>query len=323
MKRRHLLALPAGLAGASLLPARGGFAANRTIGWITIESRENTALFLSAFKSGLQAVRGGEDVRVLDRYATGGPDSVAAAVNELQQQGVSLLVTQGAATPAVAAVKPTVPVVFGYSADPVLAGLAQSLARPGGNFTGVTFMSVELNPKRIGLLRSALPDCRRMGLLSNSRHFGEELEIAACQRAVEPIGISLSVHRVTQADEIQSAVTRALDDGIQALVVLPSAPMVRQGAAIAAQCLARKVPMASGWAPMARTGALLTYGPNLAEAFKRVAHYAMRVLGGAAPDTLPIEQPTVLELVVNLKAAASLGLTLPPTLLAQANEIIE
>lgn len=322
MKRRHLLALPAGLAAVPFISARSGLAASRTIGWISVESRENTAPFLAAFKTGLQGARG-EDVRVLDRYPTGGPDAIAATVNELQQQGVAMLVTQGAATPAVAALKPALPVVFGYSADPVMAGVAQSLARPGGNFTGVTFMSVELNPKRIGLLRAALPDCRKIGLLSNARHFGEEHEIAACQRAVEQIGVSLSPYRVTAPGQISAAVTRALDEGVQALVVLPSSPMVRQAAAIAAQCLGSKIPMASGWASIARSGALLTYGPNLDEAYKRVAQYAMRVLNGAAPSSLPIEQPTVLELVVNMKVAAALGLTLPPSLLAQANEIIE
>lgn len=323
MNRRHLLALPAGLAGAMLLPVRHAAAASRTIGWIAPESRDTIAPFLEAFKAGLLAVRGGDEVRILDRYATGGPDSVANAVNELQQAGVSVLVTQGAATTAVARIKPAVPVVFGFSADPVAAGVVQSLARPGGNFTGVTFMSVELNPKRIGLVRAALPDCRRIGLLSNTSHFGEENEIAACQRAVEAAGVSLAVYRVANAGEIQASVARALDEGIQALVVLPNSTMVRQASAIAAQCQSRNVPMVSGWASIARAGALFTYGPNLTEAYKRVAHYVMRVLGGAAPSSLPVEQPTILEMVVNLRVATALGLKLPPSLLAQANEIIE
>lgn len=323
MKRRHFLAVPAGLVGASLLAVRHGKAATRTIGWIAPAPENTIAPFRDAFKSGLRAVPGGNDVRVLERYATSGPSSIAAAVTELQQQGVNLLVTQGAATHAAWRAKPTVPVVFGYSADPVAAGIAESLARPGGSFTGVTFMSVELMPKRIGLLRSALPDCRKIGLLSNTSHFGEENEIAACQRAVEPFRITASTYRVGGANEVTSAVARALEDGIHALVVLPSSAMVRQTAAIVAQCQARKVSVASGWAAMAHAGALLTYGPNLQEAYKRVARYAMRVLDGAAPSSLPIEQPSVLELVVNMKTASALGLKLPPSLLAQANEIIE
>lgn len=312
-----------GLAGASLLPARHGLAASRTIGWIAPEPQSTIAPFLEAFRAGMRAAPGGEQVRILERYAVTGPDSVVAAVHDLQNQGVSLIVTQGAATPAAARAKPTVPIVFGFSADPVAAGIAQSLARPGGNFTGVTFMSVELSPKRIDLLRTALPDCRKMGLLSNTMHAGEENEIVACQKAVQLVGISLDAYRVAGAGQIQPTVARALDDGIQALIVLPSSTMVRQAAAIAAQCLARKVPIASGWASIAQAGALLTYGPNLTEAYKRVALYAMRILNGAAPGSLPIEQPSVLELVINLKTASALGLRLPPSLLAQANEVIE
>src|SRR5262245_20793364 len=128
MKRRHLLAVPGGLAAASILPVRRSAAASATIGWISVESREDSLPFLAAFKSGLAALPGGKDIGVLDRYATGGAGSVASAVNELQQQGIGLLVTQGAATPPVAALKPAVPVVFGFSADPVIAGIAQSLA---------------------------------------------------------------------------------------------------------------------------------------------------------------------------------------------------
>ena len=323
MKRRNLLAMSAGLAATSLPFARRSFAVTRTVGWISVEPPATIAPFLAAFKAGLLAARGGDQVRVVDRNVTTGADGVAAAVDDLQRQGVSLLVAQGAATPIVARLKPSLPVVFGFSGDPVVAGIVRSLARPGGNFTGMTFMSVELNAKRIDLLRAALPDCRRLGLLSNSMHPGEENEIAACQRAVQPAGIALHTYRVKGAAEVQSAVTRALDDGIHALIALPSSTMVRHSASISAQCLARRVPVASGWASMARDGALLTYGPNLAEAYKRVAQYAMRVLGGAKPSDLPVEQPSVLELVINMKIAAALGLRLPPSLLAQANEVVE
>jgi putative ABC transport system substrate-binding protein len=232
-------------------------------------------------------------------------------------------VSQGAATPAVMRANPTVPVVFGFSGDPVVARFVQSLARPGANATGVSFMSVELNPKRIDFVRAALPHARKFGLLSNANHAGEENEIVACQQALQPVGVQLSVYRVSGMNEIQPAVARALEDGIEVLVVLPSSSMVRQAASIANQCLARKVPVVSGWASMARDGLLLTYGPNLTDAYRRVAWYAMRVLGGAKPGDLPVEQPTKFELVVNKRTAATLGLTLPLGLLAQAEEIIE
>ena len=187
----------------------------------------------------------------------------------------------------------------------------------------MSFMSVELNPKRIDFLRTMLPACRKIALLSNARHFGEENEIAGlpahrrrrrhrAQRLAQP----------SPAD-VQSVVGQALDGGAQALVVLPSSSMVQQAAATCAQCLARNVPVISGWATLARAGALLTYGPNLEAAYRRIGFYVVRVLGGAAPANLPIEQPTILELVLNRKTANALGVTIPSTLLAQADEVIE
>lgn len=300
-------------------------AAERLVGWISPESPQATAPFFNALKAGLTAVLtgGAEPVRIVERYDVNSPALAAAQVAELQQMGVRLIVSQGAATVSVVGAKPIVPVVFGYSGDPIVAGIAQSMSRPGGNATGISFMSIELNPKRIDLLRTALPACRRIALLSNARHAGEEKEIAICQTAVQPLDIELTVYRAQNAGEVRPALTAALDGGAQAVVMLPSSTMVQLAAVVAADCIARKVPLISGWAGIARAGALFTYGPNLQEAYKRLALYVVRVLGGTPPAILPIEQPTVLELVINQKTAAALGLALPPTLLAQADEIIE
>ncbi len=321
MRRRALVAL----LGSGMIASPPARAAGGTIGWISPESRETTAPFFAAFEAGLKAnaPAGGDAVRVIERYVVGSPEAIAQAVAELQKEGVALIVAQGAATLAVVRARPTVPVVFAFSGDPVVAGIAQSLARPGGDATGVSFMSLELNPKRIDLLRTALPDVRKVALLSNARHAGEENDIAASQRAVERVGIELAVWRSQGPAETPSVVAQALDGGAQALVMLPSSPMVQQAPVIVAQCLARKVPVVSGWAAIARSGALMTYGPNLQETYKRVGWYVMRVLGGAAPGSLPIEQPTLFELVVNRKTANALGLVLPPSLLAQADEVIE
>jgi putative ABC transport system substrate-binding protein len=319
MKRRELIAI----GGAALVSTRVQ-AAERVIGWISPEARETIAPFFKAFQAGLQAnTPAGETVRVIERHATGGPEAMPQAVAELQKEGVSLIVAQGGATLAVVRSKPTVPVVFAYSGDPVVAGIAQSFARPGGNATGMSFMSLELNPKRIDLVRIALPECRKVALLSNARHAGEENDIAATQRAVERTGIDLTVWRSQSPAETPSVIAQALDAGAQALVVLPSSPMVQQASAMVNQGLARKVPVVSGWASMARGGALLTYGPNLTDTYKRVGWFVMRVLGGAQPANLPIEQPTAFELVINKKTANTLGLTLPVSLLAQAGEVIE
>ena len=322
MKRRTLLT--AGLA-APFVVTRRALAAERLVGWVSPGTAEATAPFFNALKAGLATAlpSGAEPVRFLERYNVTTPALAAARVAELQQMGVRLMVCQGLAAVSVTATRPSVPVVFGYSGDPVVAGIVQSMARPGGNATGISFMSIELNPKRIDLMRIALPECRKVALLSNARHPGEEKEIAACQTAVQSMGIDLSVHRAQSPGEIRATLGQALDSGTQAVVMLPSSSMVYHAPAAAGDCIARKVPLISGWSEIASAGALMTYGPNLQEAYKRLALYVVRVLGGAAPATLPVEQPTVLELVINQKTAMALDLTLPPALLAQADEIIE
>ena len=319
MKRRTLLA-----AAATPLVFRAR-AATATIGWITVESATAVADFLAAFKAGLASefARSAESPQVLDRYAENSPAGVAAVVKQLQGQGVSLIVTHGLAGPLAIQAKPAVPIVFAYSGDPVQAGMVESLARPGGNATGMTFLSIELSPKRIGFAREIVPGCRKVVLLSNLLHFGEDREIAACQEAVKALGIDMSVRRVQTRDEAVVAAGDALEKGAQAVVTLPSGAMLQHVPALVTACSERRVPLIGGWASFARRGAVLSYGPDLQVCFGRVAWYAARVLGGAAPSTLPIEQPSSFELVINKKAADGLGLTLPVTLLAQANEVIE
>jgi putative ABC transport system substrate-binding protein len=140
---------------------------------------------------------------------------------------------------------------------------------------------------------------------------------------VAPLGIELAVHRLKAPAEASAALAGALDGGAEAVVALPSATMLQLAPRVAASCLERRVPLISGWSSFARAGALLTYGPNLQQAYRRVASYVVRILDGAAPGSLPIELPTTFELVINLKAANALGLSVPLTLLVRADEVIE
>lgn len=317
--RRHFIAAPLILAAS-----RAG-AAERTIGWISSDSREAAEPFLRVFKQALAAGArpGAEPVLVLERFADDNRDAIPGFVSELQRLGVRLIVSQGAATLPVVRAKPSVPVVFGFSADPVVAGIAQSFARPGGAVTGVSFMSLELNPKRIDLVREALVDCQTVSLLSYARHAGEENEIVACQQAAGKLGVRLNVHRVDGPAEVRPAVFAAFDAGAQAIVMLPSALMVQQARATAADCIGNRVALVSGWSSIARAGALMTYGPRLEAAYGQVASYVLKVLEGADVASMPIEQPSVFELVINLGTAKALGLTIPPSLYARADQIIE
>jgi putative ABC transport system substrate-binding protein len=319
LKRRHLVVGGAGLA----LGARSAaIAATPTIGWVAPDTREAAAPFFRALYEGLRDRMKSSAPQIVERYAPKGPDDVTAATQDLVRQGVSLIVAQGTATLSAVRAAQSVPVVFAFSGDPVLAGAAQSLAQPGGNATGISFMSVELMPKRIDYLRQATPAARRFALLSNARHPGEEREIQSCLEAVASHGISVAVHRVRTLDEVPAATDRALQEA-QALLVLSSAFMVNATPGIAAQCMAKKIPMVAGWASMARAGALMSYGPNLEAGTRRVAYYVERILAGAPPSSLPIELPTAFELMLNRRTAAAIDVPLPATLLAQAEQVID
>ena len=321
--RRNLILVASG--GLGFLAAAHARAAERRIGWISPDTPEVMAPILAAFKAGLAATApaAAEPIQVVERFADRGPAMIPGHVVELQKLGVQLIVAQGAASVPVVSANPSVPVVFGYSGDPVVAGIVQSLSRPGGNATGMTFMAIELMPKRIDLVRTILPACRKIALLSNARHAGEEAEIAACQVAMATHGIELSVHRLQSAADAKATLASALDGGAQAVIALSSATMVQLTPVLAAGCQERRIALISGWADSARAGALMTYGPNLREAYRRVAYYVVRILGGAQAGSLPIEQPTHFELVVNLRTARAIGVDIPPVIIAQADEVIE
>lgn len=320
LNRRDFMAAPVLFA-----MSREAHAAERVIGWISPDSAEAAEPFLKVFKAALAAgvEPGSAPIRIVERFANDSSDAIPGFVAELQQLGARLIVSHGAATLPVLRAKPSIPVIYGFSADPVVAGIARSFARPGGMASGVTFMSLELNPKRIGLVRDVLVDCRSIGVLSYARHAGEENEIAACQQAADKLGIRLNVQRAQGAGEVLPALSTALEAGAQAIVMLPSPPMVQQAGAAAAECIARRVALISGWSSIARSGALMTYGPRLDAAYAQVATYVVKVLNGAEVGSLPIEQPAVFELVINGRTAKALGVKIPLSLLGQASEMIE
>jgi putative ABC transport system substrate-binding protein len=244
-------------------------------------------------------------------------------IEELLRLPVDVIVTQGPATWAVVKNVTTVPVVYVFSADPVEAGFAQSFARPQGNSTGLTLMSVELNGKRLELARELVPALRRTAILANPDHRGEHLEREDSEEAARRLGITiqyLPVHNVAELDASFSAVAAGEPE---AIVVFPDPVTVRNRQRIIDFAETRHLPVISGWAIFAESGALCTYGPRLPESYKRAAYYIDRILKGEKPGDLPIERPTLFELVVNRKTAKALGLTVPRTILARADEVIE
>ena len=313
-------------AGISPTKAQPASPPSARIGWLSFNSAEASAPFHEALVQGLGefGYAEGRNLTLLVRYANDNRDRVVPLARELVNAKVDVLMATGAATPDTLRAIREVPVIYAFSGDPVAAGFATSLATPNDGTTGITWLSIELNGKRIELLKQALPSLRRLAILANPLHPGEDLEIAECRKAAEALGLSLSYLPARDAEELDAALQRLdAEGGADAIIALPDMLIMGQRARIIEWGAARRIPVISGWARFAHSGGLLTYGPNLPDTVRRLASYVHRVLTGTRPSALPIEQPTTYELVVNLRMARRLGIELPPSLVARADQVIE
>jgi putative ABC transport system substrate-binding protein len=215
----------------------------------------------------------------------------------------------------------TVPIVMITSADPVQGGLVTSLARPGGNVTGVTFASSELAGKRLQFLKEAAPGVTRVAVLWNPDH--PDGEFPATQAAGRSLGVQIQSLEVRGHDDFAGAFAAAIHARTEALIVVSSRLMTLNRARILDLAARDRMLLVSGWGPWAAQGGLLSYGPDLDAVIRRSATYVDRILKGARPADIPVEQPTKFELVINLRTAAAVGLTIPPALLARADQLIE
>jgi len=213
--------------------------------------------------------------------------------------------------------------VFNINGDPVEAKLVASLARPGGNLTGITALSEELAGKRLELLKEAVPGVVRVAAIANQAHPGVQTELRESQAAAKRLGVKLQwlpVYSVADFDAAFAAVER---EGAQALVAIPD-NLINDRAKIIAEFAAnRRIPTVSGWAEFSEAGNLMSYGPELRGFFRQIAVYADKLLRGARPADLPVEQPTKFELTVNLKTAKALGITIPQSVLIRTDRVIE
>ena len=325
MKRREFLA---GLCGAAL--ARPFAAAAEPgqparIGFISALDEELAAVFLRELRSGLKAHGYAEPgtITIEQAYAHFDLDRIPALVAEMERKMVSLIVTHANAVDGVVACKRSVPVIYEFSADPATLGIAADLAHPLHNSTGITLMMAELNSKRLELISQIVPNVRRIAVLANALHPGVELERTVSETNAKQLGLDTSFLPTRNKEELE----RALDDldkvSPQAILLFSDAFIVEHRRRILDFAMSRRLPVVSGWAVMAESGALCTYGPRLVESYRRVAYFVDRMLKGAKPAEIPIEQPTVLELVVNLSSAKALGITIPSTVLVRADRVID
>ena len=324
MRRRHFLTALAG-AFVTLHAVAGRAAVPVRVGFLSGGDEKGAKDFVAALRDGLAAAgyREPETLSLDLRYADYALERIPALVAELERQRVALIVTHAAATPLVVKGEHTVPVVYEFSADPVATGIATDLAHPLFNATGITLMKAELNGKRIELLHEIAPAIRRVAVIANPLHAGEASERADLAAKAKQLGIDLAFFATPNRTELDRSLAAMNADLPQAIIAFSDGFVVENRKAIVDFATSRRLPLVSGWAVMAKSGALCTYGPLLVDSYRRAAYFVDRILKGATPADLPIERPTILELVINLKTATALGITIPATLLARADEVIE
>ena len=323
-RRTFLAAVGAGALGAPPCALSQPPTPPFQVGWLSLDRADGSPYF-EPFRAGLRDLGyvEGRNLTIDARWAAGSRERLEQMAVELVTSKPHVIVTQGGAILPLRQIATAIPVVFGFSGDPIQAGFVESLARPGRNFTGVSFLFLELVGKRVELLKDAMPKLARVAILASPEHPGEQAELHASQAAAKALGLTLDYFPVRSEGEVEQALAAISRSRSEAVVVFPDALTLRTRDRIARFGLDQRLPVVSGWAQFAESGCLLTYGPNLRVSFRRLATYVDRVLKGARPAELPVELPTSVELVVNLKTARALGLTIPPAVLARADEVIQ
>ena len=325
-RRKLIVALGAGALTASFAAPAQPKQAPILIGWLVASSREASSRILDSFKKGLAALgwKEGAQFVIEERYADGRTDRLLSLAEELAEKKPALIVTSSAqATSAAVKAAPKTPIVMAQSADPVIAGFAASLGRPGGMITGLSNITADITEKYVELLLAAAPKLKRIGFLVDSNNPTRLTLAKAAQRSAAQHSVDLHFEEVAGPEEIETALSRLAKEGAQALGVMSSAFFSNERQRIVKVALSRRWPVigfSSGWA---EEGALLSYGIDVSANYRRAAYYVDRILKGAKPGDLPIEQPTSVELVINMKTARALKLTIAPQLMVRATRVIE
>jgi putative tryptophan/tyrosine transport system substrate-binding protein len=326
MRRREFI----GLIGAAAWPlaARAQQSPIPAIGYLYAGSSASSAHLVAAFRQGLSEAGyvDGRNVSIEFRWANNDFDRLPELAADLVRIRVAVIVAPGG-TPAGLAAKAatsTVPIIFGVGSDPVQAGLVASLNRPGGNVTGLTYMHAQLATKQLGLLHELLPAAERFAVLANpnNRAIAEPL-IKDLRAAASVINRQIEVLYAGDNSEIDLAYVSLVQTSANALLISPDPMFVDRRAQLAALGGRYSVPTIYPFREDAEAGGLMSYGASNTDLFRQVALYAARVLKGEKPVDLPVLRATKFEFIINLKAAKALGLTIPPTLLARADEVIE
>ena len=326
-RRKLLIALGS---GALVIPcaarAQQPPAKPRRIGYLTLGSAESNAHYLVAFRAGMAALKWveGRDYVIEARYANGVAQAVTALAAELVAQQPDLLLTAGdGSLRALLQQTKTIPVVVGIAQDPVGNGLVASLRRPGGNATGLTSLASGLGSKRVQILKEAMPRLAHVAVMYEPENPGGVAQWKEVEEAAQRIKLRATPHELRQPADIAPAFKRGAQQGVQAWIVTQGGPQITQRKEIADRAIALKLPLMAANVETTEAGGLMSYGASVADNFRRAAGYVDKIFKGAKPGELPIEQPVTFEMVVNLKTAKAIGVTLPQVVMLQADRVIE
>jgi len=330
MKRREFIALLGGAAAAPIvLPfaVRAQQSAMPVVGWLSVRSPDDSKFAVDAFARGLSEVGYviGQNVTVEYRWAINDAARLPQLAADLVDRKVNVIAVIGSAVGAFAAKAATteIPIVFANGADPVKLGLVARLNRPEANVTGVTFITVELGAKRLELLHELVPKADVIAVLLNPGRPDVDIQEADAHKAARTIGKQVRIFFTDSESKLDAAFTSSAEQGVRALLVGTDPFFTSQRFRLAALAARHRIPAIYSLREYPEAGGLMSYGASLTDAFRQTGVYAGRILSGAKPAELPVLRPTKFELVINLKTAKALGLAVPPTLIARADEVIE
>lgn len=326
MKRREFITLVGGAAVAWPMPILAQ-QAKPVIGFLSSRSAEESASAVAAFATGLSegGFIEGRNLLVEYRWAAGRYGQLSALAAELVNLRVAAIFAPGGTDPAVAAKALTdkIPIVFVSAADPVRPGLVAGLNRPGGNVTGVSLIGSTLEAKRLEMLHRLLPSATSIGVLINPNYPDAQSEISALQKGASAIGLKIEFANASREEELPVAFRGFSDAHVGGLLVATDVFLLSQRGQIVELAARHKLPAMYGFREIPKSGGLMSYGPNLPDAYHNAGLYVARILRGEMPAELPVLQPTTFEFVINLKVAKALGLEIPANVLALADEVIE